>query len=244
AGHVWAYVADLPPHKEAQIAEVSLADGSVRPVATRPDWGNVVAATDGSLILLEDRLIGVDRSDGHELWMTPPLERPSRVEENRRARAAAYGRILHERLLILRLVGFGLVAIDIDTGNIAWEADLQIGGFDALLVGDRLHVTTSWRFVEIDPETGKVLSDDAITEPDVKRQTATPGEFAHHAGVLYGAALDGTLFGWDLARRQVVWIHPLGVGVPWAGPPRALLGALRVVDLEGGLHSFELPPLS
>ncbi|HLU68551.1 MAG TPA: PQQ-binding-like beta-propeller repeat protein [Kofleriaceae bacterium] len=240
---VWACVPGATGQGDWQIAEVSLADGSARPVATRPRSGVVVAATDRSLIVLEDHLIGLDRSDGRELWSTP-LERPTSIRGDQSARADAYGRILRGRLLILRLVGFGLVAIDIDTGDIAWEADLQIGGFNALLAGDRLHVTTSWRFVEIDPDTGKVLSDDAITDPDVKRQTAAPGQFAHHAGVLYGAALDGTLFGWDLARRQVVWIHPLGVNVPWAGPPRALLGALWVVDLEGGLHSFELPPPS
>ena len=79
-----------------------------------------------------------------------------------------------------------------------------------------------------------------ITDPTQRRQTGTSKQIVHHDGVLYAASLDGTVFGWDLAARTVVWAHALGARVEWACPPSIFLDALWIMDAEGGLHPFEL----
>jgi hypothetical protein len=236
--HVWAYRVDPRAH-EKSLVRVSLDDGSTRTLRKAATWGEVLTVTHQAVIALEgDRFISVDRTGGAERWSLS-LERPSCEHGRKQAIALQYGHRWGSRLLV-PLMGYGFVAIDLDNGTVVWDADLQVVGMASVLAGDRLYLQSTWRFVELDAGTGAVLSDVEITDPAERRKTSAPGPLVHHAGVLYAANRDGTVFGWDIAARRLVWSHAVGTRVEWSCPPRIFLDALWIMDAEGALHPFAL----
>lgn len=241
ADYVWAYSAD-PPRQADQFAliELSLTDGSIRTLRRQMGWGEVLMATHKAVITLErNRLSSIDRENGAERWSLT-LERPSCEDGRKQAVALEYAH-RHGSHLLVPLAGYGFVATDLDTGSVAWDADLHVVGMASVLAGDRLHMQSTWRFVELDAITGAILSDVEITDPVERRKTSAPGPLVHHSGVLYSANRDGTVFGWDVAARRLVWSHSVGTRVEWSCRPQIFLDVLWIMDAEGTLHPFELP---
>jgi outer membrane protein assembly factor BamB len=226
-----------------EISTLEIDTGVVRPIARRSRRCVVVGTTQEEVVILERsangsfQIVAMDRGS-KELW-TVPVERPSNVRQGKAAvpsqRLMGYG-----HLLIHPLTEYGLLAIDIDRGCVAWELPLEAHSTRSVLVGDRLHVNASWRFLDVDAATGTVHSDVQITDADERRATASAFDLAHHDGVLYAASIAGTVFGWSLAQRALLWTHNVGARVESSAPPRIFLNTLWILDAEGRVHPFDL----
>jgi outer membrane protein assembly factor BamB len=244
---LWGFHAHTSSVRDpGDIVTLELAGGAARPIVRRPRHCQVLATTDDRIIIYErngsgaEQLVAIDPAGGAERWSSA-LDRPSSTRPGQRAVPSPLSALRHGRLLIMPLVEYGFVAFDVERGSVVWELDLHGGGTTPLLVGDRLHVNASWRFVELDAASGVVISDVDITDPAQRRATAVSGQMAHRDGVLYAASIDGVVFGWSLAERALIWTHALSARVELACPPRIFLDTLWIMDGKGGLHPFALP---